>query len=442
MVRRHRILVFAVTLPVVMWSCVPATAADLGGACCSDLEERIAELEATAVRKGNRKASLEISGWVNTAVLAFDDGQERNAYVVDNAQDRSRVRFKGSARIDADWSAGFLLEMGLRTARSDRVSADIDDTNDGLDLRHASWNVTSKRLGRVTVGQTSQVSDAVTQINLAGLNHVARSQVFDTVGGFAIRQGTVATGVRWRDLAIRENPGEGNRQNLIRYETPTIGGITVSASWGEDDAWDAGLRYAADAGGFKFAAGIGFAQWSESDGGGTTCLDRGGAASGGTRTRCQTLGLSVSTLHEPSGLFATFAYGFLTDDVRKTAAATFTAAAVDDRDSFLWVQAGLQQPLFAVGKSKVYGEYYRGDFGTPTRGIGGGFAGRQIGGVDIASSDVEMWGFGFNQSFDKAALDLYVGYRSYTADIMLETGAKASGLDNAQTLIMGGIVRF
>ncbi len=34
-----------------------ATAADFGGDCCADLEERIAELEATGARKGNRKAS-------------------------------------------------------------------------------------------------------------------------------------------------------------------------------------------------------------------------------------------------------------------------------------------------------------------------------------------------------------------------------------------------
>ncbi|MDX2204604.1 MAG: porin, partial [Hyphomicrobiaceae bacterium] len=35
-----------------------AKAADLGGDCCADLEERVADLEATTVRKGNRKVSL------------------------------------------------------------------------------------------------------------------------------------------------------------------------------------------------------------------------------------------------------------------------------------------------------------------------------------------------------------------------------------------------
>jgi hypothetical protein len=53
---------------------LPASAADLGGDCCADLEERIAELEATTVRKGNRKVSLTVYGQVNQAVMFWDDG--------------------------------------------------------------------------------------------------------------------------------------------------------------------------------------------------------------------------------------------------------------------------------------------------------------------------------------------------------------------------------
>ena len=74
-------LVLAVGLSI--WT-TQASAADLGGDCCGDLEERIAELEATAARKGNRKVSLEVSGHVNEAVLWWDDGAESNAYIVTN----------------------------------------------------------------------------------------------------------------------------------------------------------------------------------------------------------------------------------------------------------------------------------------------------------------------------------------------------------------------
>ena len=40
---------------------MPAAAADLGGNCCADLEERIAELEATTARRG-ASSQLQIDG--------------------------------------------------------------------------------------------------------------------------------------------------------------------------------------------------------------------------------------------------------------------------------------------------------------------------------------------------------------------------------------------
>ena len=54
------------------YSDAPAKAADLGGDCCSDLEERVAELEATTVRKGNKKVSVTLYGQVNKAMLWWD----------------------------------------------------------------------------------------------------------------------------------------------------------------------------------------------------------------------------------------------------------------------------------------------------------------------------------------------------------------------------------
>ena len=85
-------LLSAAAMLIGGWA-MPAAAADLGGNCCADLEERIAELEATTARKGNRKVSLTISGWVNEAVFFWDDGRERNVYVGTNSLEQSRFRF-------------------------------------------------------------------------------------------------------------------------------------------------------------------------------------------------------------------------------------------------------------------------------------------------------------------------------------------------------------
>src|ERR1044072_6905839 len=61
-----------------------AGAADLGANCCADLEERIAELEATTARKGNRQVSVVISGTINQSALTWDDGKASNIYTVTN----------------------------------------------------------------------------------------------------------------------------------------------------------------------------------------------------------------------------------------------------------------------------------------------------------------------------------------------------------------------
>ncbi len=135
-------------------SMTTANAADLGGDCCADLEERIAELEATTARKGNRKVSLEIYGQINQEVLFWDDGFEDNAYLVTNDNARTRIGFKGKAKIDSDWEAGYRLEIGVRTANSKRFTQFNPIGNDnpsdvGLDTRDAYWYVKSKKYGTV-----------------------------------------------------------------------------------------------------------------------------------------------------------------------------------------------------------------------------------------------------------------------------------------------------
>ena len=85
-----------------------AKAADLGGDCCADLEERVAELEATTARKGNRRVSLTITGQVHKSILLWDDGHNSGAYFgLDNTNSSSRFSFLGDARISPKMKAGF-----------------------------------------------------------------------------------------------------------------------------------------------------------------------------------------------------------------------------------------------------------------------------------------------------------------------------------------------
>ena len=94
---------------IIAGSMSSAQAGGLGGDCCADLEERVAELEVTTVRKGNRKVSVQLYGHVNKALLYWDDGVDDDVYVVDNQGTETRMGVRGSASVHPGFSIGYNL---------------------------------------------------------------------------------------------------------------------------------------------------------------------------------------------------------------------------------------------------------------------------------------------------------------------------------------------
>lgn len=439
----------------------PATAADLGGNCCADLEERIAELEATTVRKGNRKGSLEISGQVNEALLYWDDGEESNVYVVTNDNSRSRVRFLGKAKINGDWEAGYKLEIGVRAANSKRANqsdtdgSGADPANINFDVRDSYWFVKSKSLGALSVGLQSTATDAITEINLTQTKDFSKySDVEDTGLGFFLRStGGGLSSLTWRRLIgdSGDQPGEGEKRfNAVKYETPTFGGFTASASWGEDDYWDMALRYAGEFGGFKLAAGIGYFEITDGPQTQTECNARGRGTQGRDE-KCTQFGGSVSVLHTETGLFVNFGAGQKKDDVINETA-LYNGLGVDDGQSYYAIQAGIERKFNELGKTTIYGEYYDYSGAPIARTVGAGDAINTLG-VEAAVFDtaVQVYGFGIAQGIDAAATTLYLSYRHVTGDVTLRgvdaggaaTGATAdASFDDLDLVLAGAIVRF
>jgi predicted porin len=274
---------------------VAAQAADLGGNCCADLEERVAELEATTARKGNRKVSLTVYGQVNEAVMFWNDGQERNAYVNTNNASRTRFGFRGDAKVTSDISLGYNLEIGSRYSNSqgrNQTAAGAAGGNNSnssglsapgpLDIRQQFWYVDSKSLGRVSVGKQNTAIEGITEINLANVNATA-FDVNNTNGGFFLRNsGTNRSALTWAMIQSQQGSNiDGDRSNVVKYTSPTFAGFIASASWGDDDKKDIALRYAGEFSGFRLAAGIGYQVMTDfnptGDGASAMCSNPGGA---------------------------------------------------------------------------------------------------------------------------------------------------------------------
>jgi len=150
----------------------PASAADLGGDCCADLEERVAELEATTIHNGNRKVSLKLSGHVNRMLFWWDDGINDDVYSVDNGESETRFRLAGDASIMPGLSAGFRPEVEVVSAEGqnvdDRVDGAPNENSDGfINARKMEWNLKHDQLGKISVGCLSSATDDLNQLNIA-----------------------------------------------------------------------------------------------------------------------------------------------------------------------------------------------------------------------------------------------------------------------------------
>jgi hypothetical protein len=453
--KRHLLLsVFAVSASLGLGFAPPADAADFGGNCCADLEERIAELEATTARKGNRKVSLTISGYINEAVMFWDDGQESNAYVVTNDSGRTRVRFRGAAKINSDWEAGYRLELGFRSARSDRVDQGGFDSLGGalrgnqpgsaIDVRYSEWYLKSKTFGEVHVGYTETASQDATEANVSQTASIAKnSDPEDHIAGFRLRAKGVngaasLSGLEWRRLIKDDGSqaGDGARGQTVHYLTPSVAGFQLHASWGNDDFWDVGLKLKGDYGDFSVKGALSYARMTNANGGPLNCIETRGPV---RDAECQQLGGSLSAKHKPTGVFFAFGAGWYEDE-------QINAQGQDGESHFYAAQAGIEQNWTGLGLTTLYGEYFTHTTGFNDRTVAAGDAINSFAGAsNIFESDVDVIGGGIIQGIDAAAMRVYVVYRHFEADVRLTNGVtiqNSNALEDVDVFVAGGLIEF
>lgn len=430
-----RVLTISVGVTALIYAdSASVRAADLGGDCCADLEERVAELEATTVRKGNRKVSVTLYGLVNQAVMFWDDGHESNAYVGDNGNANSRFGFKGKARISSDWSAGYTFEIQVTSGPSLNNVTQTNDNGGGLGVRHSYLYVQSKKLGKISLGRTSTATDDISYKAFQGGLTAYEQAVFHYEAGFRLRSttGTLLTAVDVGHLCSSYNDNDGcfdssARQNVIRYDSPSFAGFTLHAAWGEDDMGDIAVRYAGTFGDVRVSATAGY--YNDTD------FDNGGA--GGVDSEGKEWWAGGGLMHVPTGLFVNAIY----QSVEIDAAAGSGLNALPSAD-YWYLQGGIVQKWNPLGDTKVFGSYTSAEDGFIGAALaendGNSTLNLQVG-DEISSSKMERWAVGLSQNVDAAALQLYVLYRHTEIDLTTTLNTQVEDFD---VFVAGGVIKF
>lgn len=401
----------------------PSFAADLGSECCTDLEERIAELEATTARKGNRKVSLTITGYVTKQIMFWNDGVERNAYISDiGPTQASNFRFTGEATISPGLKAGYMIRIQDLTDNPMGSSQSVPNTNQGLNVQMANWYVASKELGKLSVGRNALAAKSVAMFtDLSGTQVIANYVLFDG-GGFFLRSNGALTDLRWGDLGYcyaQQRPWGGDCDGIVmngvRYDSPTFAGFSTSMSWGDDDDWEIAGRYAGQVSGFKLAFGVGYSVNTDENTQPppvSTSKDSAYFQAGGYAQ------------HLASGLFLHAAYGSEDNNGKRT------LAGYTEPNSHQWyVKGGIRRQWLPLGASVIYGEYgaYIDQLSPAALAAG------------ATSSEFERFGIGFVQEIDAASMSLWIKYREHHADI---NGASLGDIDDFRYVSTGALINF
>jgi hypothetical protein len=446
-----------------------ALAADLGGNCCADLEERVAELEATTVKKGTRKTSLELWGQVNQAITFWDDGGRSNANIgYGNHNLQTRFGLRGNAKIGGEYSAGYSLVLDIADKARTSTFSQVGDTggsklglrNDdyAMRLRDANWWMESSRLGRVTVGRiTSEVASGTP--DMGGISHAVGDSIGCNGGGLRFR--TSAGALTANSLGSYTDGGcagpWANRLQGVKWQSPTLAGFQFLATFGPNikkesapldgavtnfgNEWGIGARYAGEFNGVRIAANAGYQVDDLNREENNYAEGAGGNFTSG-RSRLGNIGLGL--MHVPTGLFAQGEYSGIRYAVQNTLA---PFALTDDRSASRWhIQAGITRNWFGIGNTSLYGEYMRSEnffFATNSYNTAA-FAvstGSPItGNLALSGDKITTWGIGANQRIDAAAMDLYINYRNHKASD--PNGAAAAGLKDISVVTTGAIIRF
>jgi predicted porin len=303
--------------------------------------------------------SFKISGQVNRAVEYVDNGKKSDWFHVDNDNSSTRFRFVGSEEISYGMTAGIVWESQFESNSSANI--DVGQNNDGTSAfsERIMEAYFSGNWGKATIGQGSGAADGTVEVDLSGTSVITYAGVVDMASSvsFVDSSGTAIT-----TIGSTRNQFDGlGRVDRLRYDSPKLGPVTLSASATNGDALELAARFATEMDGIgKIAAAVGY-------------ID------GKDRSPYEQLGGSVSFLHD-LGINLTLSYGVRDFDNRSRDAENY------------YVKLG-----YILGKHAISVEWGQTDD------------------LEVVGDESSSYGAGYVFNIHNG-VELYAGYRVYDLD--------------------------
>lgn len=423
----HSLAASAVAVLLALADAPSAKAADLGGDCCADLEARIAELEATTARKGNKKVSLTVSGRVNANVMWYSDNSKgadtdepfdnkRGLLFGNSAIDTThpvnqgegtRVVLAGEGRINADYSAGFRLTTDYDFGGADTQFSRQTGTTLTSDTTYVFLK--SKTFGEYRLGNLPSASDDAYYIDFGAPGTVGGLAGTRFVGTFHLRASQPAGELT--DVTYGHVLGElaDTNDDRLMYISPSWNGFIYKSDIGTGTG-SLAVTWTGGKGSWHGAAGVGY----EASRGATGANLGGAGLVPGTSTAFapltdashdafRQLVASASVTESTSGLFLTGEYSRAYSDI----------GGRDDAINW-FARAGWVKNVTGLGATVVDAQYERTD------------------GKLANGSSAHLWGAGIDQAIDSVASNIYLHYQhdSFDSAGVITTASSSSAVND------------
>lgn len=353
--------------------------------------------EAGNVSNGN-KNSLTMSGQIVRQLMWADNGEDSELFHTDGLTTRSRIRWIAKGNLTESVGVSTLIEMNTPITNSPgnaTIGANGPASGDtgAWAIRHFDIKFSHKSAGSFSIGQGNAAANGNRETSYAMSGAIHSASVGALNNGLVFfdddatkAYSTVTAG------AVMSNLDFSSRNDRIRYDAPSFGGLKLSASLTQGQQPEIGARWSGSFGGIKAQVRAG---WNNTS---------------GTSTTAEGIwGVSGAIMHD-SGLQASASYG--ERDMKAT--------ATDDVKSW-HVAAGYNAKLFALGPTGFDVHY------------------AETESLRINDEDASGLTFSVVQRFSNIGSEIYAAYNIVDVDSPASAGVD---YDNISILAAGTRVTF